>query len=335
MSKKLLIATLGTAPAVITEAIELLEEQSLHPDGVVLLYTEDYDVLSSLELLMKHLPAHCEISWIVPISVGTYHDIDSTKAAVEFMQIACTQLRTYRNNHRLFVSIAGGRKVMSALLALAVQFYGAECLFHIWVPPWLEEEGEIGQLRGLQPEQINARLHPPLVNRDPKDRPQLVDLPFIALFPMLPDIREALAGGTPIDKNVKSMLVSTGLLTTDGTPTPLGESVAAILNLVEALPPARQIEPKVHISSHHYKDRIEGFAKELIGYAPFVVEVRGEQWGQGEPGVSAQQPRDLIVRARLGTDIRFQLRLVTTATTEGELEAARRHVERYVQRKER
>ncbi len=333
MSKKLLIATLGTAPPVITEAIDLLNEQGLRPDGVVLLYTEDPDVHTSLSLLNQHLPEHCGISWVVPVPVGTHGDIDSTDAAVEFMRIACTQLRTYRNDYRLFVNIAGGRKAMSALLALAVQFYGAERLFHVWVPPWLEQEGEIGQLRNLTPEQINERLHPP-VNRAPQDRPRLVDLPFIALFPMLPDIREALAGKGPPAKDVKSILVGAGLLARDGTPTPLGERVAAILDLVEALPPARQKEPEVHIPPHHYKDRLERFARELVGYAPFVVEARGEQWGQGEPGVHAQPPRDLVVRARLGTDIRFQLRLVTTATTSGELEAARRHVERYVQRKE-
>lgn len=333
MLQKLLIATLGTSPAVVTEAIDLLGEQGIRPDGVVLLHTEDPEVRESLDLLTQHLPEHCGINWVVPVSVGTYGDIDSTDAAVKFMELACAQLRTYRKDYRLFVNIAGGRKAMSALLALAVQFYGAERLFHIWVPPWLEQEGEIGQLRNLTSAQINERLHPPL-DRNPNERPRLVDLPFIALFPMLPDIREALAGRTLPAKDVKSVLVSTGLLTKEGEPTELGKRVAEILDLVESLPPARQTKPKVHIPAHHHKNRIERFAQELIGYAPFVVEVRGEQWGQGEPGVHAQAPSDLIVRARIGTDIRFQLRLVTTAKTEGELEAARRHVERYVRRKE-
>lgn len=39
MPKKILIATLGTSPAVITEAIDLLTEQNLRPDGVQLLVT--------------------------------------------------------------------------------------------------------------------------------------------------------------------------------------------------------------------------------------------------------------------------------------------------------
>ena len=334
MNKKLLIATLGTSPAVITEAIDLLDEQGLRPDGVVLLYTEDYEVRQSLDLLRQHLPNHCGIAWVVSVPVGEHGDIDSTEAAVEFMQVACAQLRVYRKEHRLFVNITGGRKSMAALLTLAVQFYGAERLFHIWVPPWLEQEGEIENLLNLSEEEIIRHLHPPL-DCDPTERPRLVDLPFLSLFPMLPDIREALRGKAYPVKEVKALLVGAGLLAKDGSPTPLGERVAAILDLVEALPPARQTEPKVHVSGHRYQDRIKRFAWELIGYAPFVLEVRGEQWGQGEPGVRVQPPRDLIVRVRLGTDIRFQLRLITTATTKGELEAARRHVERYVQRRGR
>ena len=334
MSRKLLIATLGTSPAVITEAIDLLDEQGLRPDGVVLLHTEEYKVRQSLNLLNQHLPEHCKIGWIVPVPVGTYGDVNSAEAAVEFMQIACAQLRAYRKDYRLFVSIAGGRKSMAALLTLAVQFYGAERLFHIWVPPTLEEEGKIDHLLNLTDQEIIYALHPPL-DRAPSERPQLVDLPFFALFPMLHDIREALVGKGHPSKEVKSLLVGAGLLSKDGTPTQLGRQVSTILELVEALPPARQTEPKVHISSHHYKDRIERFAWELVGYAPFILEIRGERWGQGEPGVLAQLPRSLLVRVRLGTDIRFQLHLVTTASTEGELEAARRHVERYVRRRGR
>jgi len=64
-----------------------------------------------------------------------------------------------------------------------------------------------------------------------------------------------------------------------------------------------------------------------------VIEVRGEEWRKGHPGVEAEPPSALIVGVRLGTDILFRLRLLTTATTEGQLEAARRYIERYVHRR--
>jgi len=253
MVKKLLIATLGTAPAVITEAIDLLTEQNLRPDGVRLLTTQDSDVQESLNLLLGHLPAHESISWVEPMPIAAYGDVDTPDAAVEFMQVACRLLKTYRDaGYRLFVSIAGGRKAMSALLALAVQFYGAERLFHVWVPPWIEAEGEITNLRKWKdfPDKINKALHPPL-DVEESDRPRIVDLPFIGLFPLLNDIRAALQGEVAPSKEIKQLLIANALMTGQGEPTPLGHTVAAILEGVEGLPPARQEECKVSLAKNH------------------------------------------------------------------------------------
>jgi CRISPR-associated protein Csx14 len=330
MARNLLIATLGTSPAVVTEAVDLLAEQGVQLDGVILFTTEDHDVQESLVLLSQHLPAHHGIRWVQPVPVAAHEDISTSEAAVEFMQEACRILKTFRDaGDRLFVCIAGGRKAMSSLLALAVQFYGAERLFHIWAPPWMEVEGEISKLRGLPPESLTERLHPSL-NVPESDRPRLVDLPFIGLFPLLGDILSALKGQALPTRDVKQMLIAAGLLTKQGEPTSLGQQVAAILEGVEGLPPARQGEYEVHISPHHYRDRLEQFAQRLCGQFPFVTEVHSEEWQQGEERVTIQQPNAVIVGSRLGTDILFRLRLVTTAQSRGQLEAARRAVERYV-----
>lgn len=334
MSSKLLIATLGTAPAVITEAIDLLAEQGVRPDGVILLMTQDTDVRESFNLLAQHLPAHDRIMRIEPVPIRAYTDITTSEAAVEFMQEACRILKTYRDNgDRLFVSIAGGRKVMSALLALAVQFYGAERLFHIWAPPWLEEEGEIAKLRRLSPEQLAEKLHPSLANMPESDRPRLIDLPFIGLFPLLGDILATLKGQPAPSKETKQILVANGLLTSQGEPTELGKTVAGILENVEGLPPARQDECTVHIGRHHYQDRLERFAWELSGRFPFITEIHSDEWRQGEEQAKTEPPNVVVVDTELRTDILFRLRLVTTATTPGQLEAARRAVEKYILRR--
>lgn len=334
MSNKLLIATLGTSPAVITEAIDLLDEQGARPDGVILFMTQDSEVQESFTLLVQHLPAHDRITRIEPVYIATYTDITDSPSAVEFMQKACHILKTYRDNgDRLFVSIAGGRKAMSSLLALAVQFYGAERLFHIWVPPWIEEEGEIVGLRRFPPDQVMEKLHPPLKDAPESDRPRIVDLPFIGLFPLLGDILDALKGQMPPSRDLKQILVANGLLARDGTPTPLGNSVAAILENVENLPPGRQEACRIHIGQHHYQGKLERFAQELSGRFPFVTEIQSDEWRQGTEGVKAEAPNVLIVGARLGTDILFRLRLTTTAASSGQLEAARREVERYLQRR--
>lgn len=331
MPKRLLIATLGTSPAVITEAIDLLAEQGVRIDGVSLLMTQDPDVKEACELLSEHLPVHNKINWIDPIPVASYVDADNREVAVEFMQEACQVLKRYRDaGNEVFVSIAGGRKVMSALLALAAQFYGAHRLFHIWVPPWIEKEGEISTLRNLRlfPDRLNEALHPPL-HVPESDRPRLVDLPFIGLFPLLPDILATLRGQSP-SRAVKDLLVANGLLTSAGQPTSLGQGVEQILEGVESLPPAYQEECRIHIASHHAKKELDQLANRLSRHFGFISEIRSTEWSQGETRVKAESPNLLNVFVSYG-HVRLGLQLVTTATTSGQLEAARKAVERFIQ----
>ena len=331
MGRNILLATLGTSPAVVTEAVDLLQAEGIRIAGVFLFVTQDTDVQDSFSLLFAHLPQHDGITWVNYIPVGVYHDIHTTDAVVEFLQLASQQLKTLRDaGHRVYVSISGGRKAMSALLALAVQFYGAERLFHIWVPPWLEAEGEIDKLRKYRnwPEKLTEKLHPPLNGLE--EGPQLVTLPVIGLFPFLDDIRAALTGQAEPPRDIRRLLQTNDLLTSQGEVTELGRRVAEILSSVEGLPPARQEECRIHIASHHYKDRLEAFAKELCGRFPFIAEIRSGEWRRGEAKVKAESPNIVRVFEPLGTDFPMQLILVTTARNPGELEAARRKIEQYL-----
>ena len=332
MGQNILLATLGTSPAVVTEAVDLLQEEGIRIKGIFLFVTQDSEVQESFKLLAEHLPRHNSITWINPIPVGIYHDIDTTDAAVEFLQLASQQLKTLRDaGHRVYVSIAGGRKAMSALLALAVQFYGAERLFHIWVPPWLEAEGEIEKLRNYRnwPEKLNEYLHPPL-NVGSEDRPQLVTLPVIGLFPFLDDIRATLKGVGEPPRDICRLLQANGLMTSQGEVTELGRRIAEVLDSVEGLPPARREECKIHIAKHHYQDRLERFAQELCGRFPFISEIRSDEWRSGEAKVKAEPPNIIRVFEPLGTDFPLQLVLVTTARNSGELETARRKIKQYL-----
>lgn len=332
MSRKILVATLGTSPAVVTEALDLLAEQQVEVNGVVLLVTQDPDVKQGADLLADHIPAYYKTTRIDSIiGVASYGDVDTSEAAVEFMQEACRVLLSYRNaGCQTYVSIAGGRKVMSALMVLAVQFYGATRLFHVWVPPWIEEEGDIYKLRSLLqwPEELTAKLHPGL---DPpeSDRPRLVELPFIGLFPLLPDILGALRGTGPRSRELKDMLVANGLLNSQGETTPLGKNVAEILQRVEGLPPARQEECRFHLPHHHYVDRWEKLARQLASHFPFIIEIKSIEWRSGE-ATRARSGNLIDVYKQVGTEAALGFQLVTTASTDGQLEAARRVVERWL-----
>jgi CRISPR-associated protein Csx14 len=331
MSKNLLVTALGTSPAVVTEALDLLKEQRLPMDGVLLITPDDYDVRSALELLQSHLPSHDGITWINPISAGAFADIDSAEAAVSFLEVAGTTLQTYRDaGYHLFVSVAGGRKSMAGLLTLAVQFYGADRLFHIWVPPWIEEEGDINKLRPYAsvPDELTRRLHPPL-GAPEGDRPRLVDLPFIGLFPLLPEIRAALAG-KHASREVRELLTRNGLIAQGGATTELGDKVLDVLGRVEALPPARQEPCSVSISDHHYKTKLETFANQLANRFSFIKEIRSAAWSSGDARVAAEEPDRLHVQVLSRSGPTLGLTLVTTASTPGQLQAAERAVERFV-----
>lgn len=175
MKERLLIATLGTSPAVVTEAIDLLSEQGQRPNRVCIIKTIDSDVNKSYEMLRKHIPTHCRIELEEPIEIKSYTDIDSNDIAVEFFRYACDMLRMYKDDYDCYVCIAGGRKAMSALLALAVKLHGAERLFHIWAPQGFEEDHDIRILRNYPKELLNEMLHPKL---EGLGCPRIIDLPL-------------------------------------------------------------------------------------------------------------------------------------------------------------
>lgn len=178
MEKRLLIATLGTSPAVVTEAIDLLTEQGQRPDRVLIIKTRNADVNKTYELLSKHIPVRCGMQLEEPIEIQSYEDIRSNEMAIEFMKRACNMLKTYRKEYQCYVCIAGGRKAMSALLAMAVKLYGAERVFHIWAPPNFEKDSDIRVFMNLPDEMHEQLLHPKL---EGPYRPHIVDLPLTDL----------------------------------------------------------------------------------------------------------------------------------------------------------
>ena len=329
MARKILIATLGTTPAVVTEALDLLGEQGLQMDGVVLVMTRDPEVLQSYKILCRHLPAHDGIDHVEPVTVKAYDDVHTAEAVVDFLQQACDVLKRYRAmGYERYVSIAGGRKAMSALLTLAVQFYGAERLFHVWVPPWLEDDGHVQNFRSVSdyPDAVTAKLHPSL-HTEATDRPQLVDLPFVGLFSLLGDLLDGLRGA-PVARHVEDLLRRNGLVDSSGEPTPLGQQVARVLERVESVPPPRPEPYRVHIPPHHHQRELRELAERLAERLPFVREVRSVEWSAGGARVKMEGLNLVNVFVPAKSGVRLGLQLVTTARTPGELETARAAVEK-------
>jgi CRISPR-associated protein Csx14 len=326
--KKVLLATLGESPAVVTEAIDRLRAEGIFVDSVVVLTTRDTYAQSALDLLSEHLPGYYQDKVTLEDArfLETFYDVDSDAAALEFMNQACAVLRDYRKKGwEVYVCIAGGRKAMSALLALAVQFYGAQRLFHVLVEdPELEEEGHILKLRNRSREEQNRALHPPV------EQIKLVNLPFIGLFPLLGEIVAGLKGGS-VRPEVRGLLEQNGLLAAGG-PTTLGQTVLQVLESVEALPEPRVDECEIKLASKEPKAvrETQEWANRIANRFLFVERIEDIGWREGQPKVRAEAPNALVLYLP-GRRVRgIGFRLTTTAQTPGQLERARQEVERWI-----
>ena len=327
--RKALLATIGESPAVVTEAIDRLQADGVNVDCVVLLTTKDTYAQDTANLISEHLPDYYggTVAVYDVRILDRFYDVDSDKAAAEFMEQTCDALRSYRKmGWEVYACIAGGRKAMSALLALAVQFYGARRLFHVLVEdPVLEEEGHILKLKNKSRKEQKQVLHPPV------EQIKLVNLPFIGLFPLLGNIIAGLKGEA-VPSEVKILLGQNGLVTPAG-PTDLGRMVLRVLESVEALPEPRAGKCEIQLAHKEPKEAGETskWAERLANRFSFVERIDDIGWREGQPKVKAEAPNVLVVFLP-GRRVRgIGFRLTTTAQTHGQLVRAQQEVERWIE----
>ena len=131
MAKNVLIATLGESPIVVSSMVQALQTQKdmtidelhvIHPQGEKLINL-GYDFLK------EHFNGKC----IVTRSTLPFPDANSRERSIEFFRILSDSIRTYENTgDHVYLSLAGGRKNMSALMAVTCHFF--ECvrgLYHV------------------------------------------------------------------------------------------------------------------------------------------------------------------------------------------------------------
>ena len=131
MAKNVLIATLGESPIVVTSMVQALKTKKdmtidqlhvIHPHGERLIDL-GYD------LLKEHLNGEC----IVTQSILPFPDANSRDTSIEFLRVLSDSIQTHEDRgDSVYLSLAGGRKNMSALMAVTCQFF--ECvrgLYHV------------------------------------------------------------------------------------------------------------------------------------------------------------------------------------------------------------
>jgi CRISPR-associated protein Csx14 len=319
--RKVLLSTLGDTPPVVTEALDKLKADGISIDEVILFRTKDVNAKDSAELLISYIPKRYPETVIYDIVTEAYTDIDSDAAVVDFMRQVCEQLKMLRKQGcEIYVSIAGGRKSMSALMTLAVQLYGATRLFHVLLDDLdLEGQGKISKLR-LHPDRERV-LHPPL------EHIRLVQLPFVGLFPWLNDLLSGMQG-QPVSREIKTLLQVNGLVGADGIATSMGKLVHEILEGVETLPDPCPHPPEVHISASEprYRNELNRLIDRLRPLS-WICKMQGIPWRQGEPKTKVREPGVIEVYIPTGGPS-IGLRLETTAQTTAQTERVRNEVEK-------
>lgn len=202
--RDILISVVGKTPQVVTETLYALLQQDppVNVREIHLISTTAGIQMIHQELLIPgkgilyqffadfSIPAHTVE--IKPVEILHFDgqalaDIRATaenEAAREFI-VRYVAGETRREDIRIFASIAGGRKTMSAYLSLAMNLYGRwqDHLSHVLVSPSEEELDRSFFYPNPDDRQITLRSGRTILARDVKI--DLADIPFVQLRPLL------------------------------------------------------------------------------------------------------------------------------------------------------
>ena len=171
-SKNVLIASLGESPVVVSVMYDLLtKKQHLKIDRVLILMPDDEYVRRSYQLVQKGLADICND---IQCELLPFEDANSWVNVCIFLQRLYKLLDTSQaKGEGVYLSSAGGRKSMAALMAWVVPFFS--CVKHLYHVIDKDERHflSLEDIRmNLSPFERSRVMHPDLENLI------LVDIPF-------------------------------------------------------------------------------------------------------------------------------------------------------------
>lgn len=168
---KVLIATLGLSPGVVTGAYFALQREGHQINRVITLTTQHAASDLCAGMIAETLQTADPPPEYEPLKPVRGQDLRHPQATDQFRDALLAQLRRYGDAHELFVVLTGGRTSMAAAAMLAVQRYTLEkpkaatslSLYHLEVTDeQLEERGTIRSVAGMTNEQERRYyLNPP------------------------------------------------------------------------------------------------------------------------------------------------------------------------------
>lgn len=181
-----LMATLGEHPAVVSATANLLRHQGIHLDTVQIIYPDEPDdrwVGIGSGMLVDYFAQYPELrTELIPLP---FADASSAESIRQFLQTVGSYLEQHeRAGNTVYLSLAGGRKHTSALLAILTQFFS--CIRHVYHLHDAEEHNErkrfaVQQLDSMPPDERMRRLDVPTSHELERQRFTLIDLPFTKL----------------------------------------------------------------------------------------------------------------------------------------------------------
>jgi hypothetical protein len=132
--QSILLATLGESPVVVSGMVNVLcEQEGISLDTVQIIYPDEPNerwIGVGYELLERHFKNQGLHVEAVPLSFADAHTEDHS---LEFLQVLNGLLLTHESlGNDVYLSLAGGRKHISALMAMLTQFYpNIKALYHL------------------------------------------------------------------------------------------------------------------------------------------------------------------------------------------------------------
>jgi CRISPR-associated Csx14 family protein len=134
----ILAATLGDSPIVVTSMFYLLTEQEkLTVDKVILFYPEEDNRNSSYFIIDDVLRGQCAVE--EPYKLP-FEDTNTEETCFAFLRYLFVLLDDcQKRGDTVYLSLAGGRKSMSAIMALVAPFYKCiKGLYHVQIGETLD-----------------------------------------------------------------------------------------------------------------------------------------------------------------------------------------------------
>lgn len=131
--ENVLIATLGESPIVITAMYDLLtKEKGQQIDKVIVLQPEGGLIPLAFDLIREALQDRCEVT-AAPLG---FEDVNNETSSISFLHTLYRLLNdAQKSENKVYLSLAGGRKNMSALMALLVPLFPCvKGLYHVIDP---------------------------------------------------------------------------------------------------------------------------------------------------------------------------------------------------------